>query len=84
MTKDEVSVRQKLENEPKVKIIVERNRYEDQISVTVNGYRYLIKRGMQVDVPEPVAKILEDSYNVTRLSEELSAPYKAPKGKQVN
>ena len=31
------------------------------VPVIINGYRWEIKRGEKVSVPEPVAKILEDS-----------------------
>jgi hypothetical protein len=49
---------------PKVKIIVPvdpLNEKEDTVPVGINGYNYLIKRGVAVDVPEPIAKILEES-----------------------
>lgn len=50
--------------QPKVKIIIPKdslNPKNDAIPVCINGYTYLIKRGVAVEVPETVAQILEES-----------------------
>lgn len=50
------------EAKPKtVKIKFERTRKEqDDIWVSVNGEKYLIKRGVEVEVPESVAEVLRN------------------------
>lgn len=54
-----------LSKEPKVKIklFLDGDKYKDDVFVGVNGRTYLIKRGVEVEVPESVAKVLEDSGN---------------------
>lgn len=49
---------------PKVKIIVPidpLNPKDEAVPVGINGYNYLIKRGVAVEVPETIAQILEES-----------------------
>lgn len=52
-----------LSKEPKVKIklFLDNDKYKDDVFVGVNGRTYLIKRGVEVEVPKSVAKVLEDS-----------------------
>lgn len=42
----------------KIKLPISRNEKED-VYVGINGKTYLIKRGVEVEVPENVAKVLE-------------------------
>lgn len=54
----------KMKKQSKVKVIIPMdglNKQDDAIPVCVNGYTYLIKRGIAVEVPETVAQILEES-----------------------
>jgi hypothetical protein len=45
-----------------IKIPIDQQNKKDLIvPVIINGYRWEIKRGEKVSVPEPVAKILEDA-----------------------
>ena len=45
----------------KIKLPISRNEKED-VFVGINGKTYLIKRGVEVEVPESVAKVLERRY----------------------
>lgn len=51
-----------LDSEPKVKIRLhkDKNNKEDMF-VAINGRGYLIKRGETVEVPESIAKVIEES-----------------------
>lgn len=57
-----------LEKYPKVKFVVPL--YEGEIagkateSVTINGYRLTIKKGVMVDLPEPMVRLLADHYQI--------------------
>lgn len=52
-----------LSKEPKRKInlFLDNDKYKDDVFVGINGRTFLIKRGVDVEVPESVAKVLEDS-----------------------
>lgn len=60
----ELSALEALKAAPKVKIRIhktgDRNEQTD-VYVGVNGIGYQIRRGVDVEVPEPVAKVLEDA-----------------------
>lgn len=52
------------EAEPKVKILIEQQEgveTQERVFVSVNGYAYSIKRGIPVEVPESVVRVLETS-----------------------
>lgn len=51
------------ERKVKIKLFLDGDKYKDDVFVAVNGRTYLIKRGVEVEVPESVAKVLEDSGN---------------------
>lgn len=51
------------ERKVKIKLFLDGDKYKDDVFVGVNGRTYLIKRGVEVEVPESVAKVLEDSGN---------------------
>ncbi len=52
--KDKDKVRIKIPNDPL-------NPKDTQVVVGINGFNYVIKRGQTVEVPEEVARILEDA-----------------------
>ena len=48
----------KLANTVRIKIPIEKNGPKDDQQVFINGRQYIIKRGVEVDVPRGVAEIL--------------------------
>lgn len=53
---------EKYYNEPVPVMLVKDNaKYKDDVTVTVNGVNYQIRRGVQVTVPRKVALVLERS-----------------------
>ena len=63
----------------KVKIKLPLTRTEkDDVYVGLNGKTYLIKRGVEVEVPEGVAKILERREKMLSLAREFEAQASAP------
>ena len=61
----------------KVKLPLTRTEKED-VFVGLNGKPYLIKRGVEVEVPEGVAKILERREKMLSLAMEFEAQASAP------
>lgn len=56
------SVKANLDKCPKEKVKIpvnELNKSDDSVEVSINGYVYQIKRGVEVEVPKPVKKLLE-------------------------
>lgn len=45
----------------KIKLYKDGHEYSDDVFVAVNGETYLIKRGVEVEVPLAVAEVLENS-----------------------
>jgi hypothetical protein len=45
----------------KVKLFKDNRRYKGDVFVSVNGRRYQIQRGVEVEVPPEVAEVLEHS-----------------------
>jgi len=45
----------------KVKLFRDNGEYRDPVFVSVNGENYLIRRGEEVEVPEKIAYVLEES-----------------------
>ena len=63
----------------KVKVKLPLTRTEkDDVYVGLNGKTYLIKRGVEVEVPEGVAKILERREKMLALAMEFEAQASAP------
>lgn len=63
----------------KVKIKLPLTRTEkDDVWVSLNGKSYLIKRGVEVEVPYGVAKILERKEKMLSLAMEFEAQAAAP------
>lgn len=69
----------KAANPKKVKIKLPLTRTEkDDVYVGLNGKGYLIKRGVEVEVPYGVAKILERKEKMLAISMEFEAQAAAP------
>lgn len=53
----------KKKNSPKVKILLPRGRKNEEnfVIVSVNGRNYKIMKGVEVEVPEAVAQVLENA-----------------------
>lgn len=45
----------------KIKLFKDGDKYKDDVFVCVNGHPYGVQRGVEVEVPESVAKIIEAS-----------------------
>ena len=45
----------------KVKLFKDYGEYKDDVFVAVNGESYLIQRGVEVEVPDYIAEVLEHS-----------------------
>lgn len=45
----------------KIKLFKDNGEYRDDVFVGVNGQRFLIKRGVEVEVPDYVAEVIENS-----------------------
>lgn len=63
-TADALRTKAVLDKEPKVRFHVPLEPGEragkSHETVTINGYKYTIPKGVSVDIPEPVAKLLEN------------------------
>ncbi len=46
----------------KVKLFKDNGMYKDPVFVAVNGHRFIVPRGVEVEVPEYIAKVLEESF----------------------
>jgi len=73
----------KLKKEPKVRIIIEKDGGNQFWEGGINGHFFRIKRGEYVEIPESLAKVIEQSARTMRQGEELVKAYKGA-GKQVN
>lgn len=55
---------ERVHDEKKVKIIIDQQEGEenqDRVFISVNGYAYSMQRGVELEVPESVVKVLETS-----------------------
>ena len=62
------------ENKPKtvkIRLFKDAEKYKDDVFVGVNGRGYQIKRGEEVEVPDFVAEVLENSLNQDAATAEL-------------
>ena len=55
----------------KIKLFKDNGEYKDDVFVQVNSRRYQIKRGVEVEVPEFVKEVLDNSDKQDRLTAEL-------------
>ena len=49
------------EEKVRVKLFKDNGRYKSDLFVSVNGVNYMIRRGVEVEVPRAVAEVLEYS-----------------------
>ena len=63
----------------KVKLFKDNHDYREDVYVAVNGERYLIQRGVEVEVPDYIAEVLEHSAQqdarTAELIEKIEADY---------
>lgn len=81
------SARTAAANEPadrkrvKIKLFKDSHEYKDDVFVSVNGERYQIQRGVEVEVPGYIAEVLEHSAEqdarTAELIEKIEAEYAA-------
>lgn len=66
----------KKEKMVKIRLFKDSNKYKNDLFVGVNGRTFLIKRGVEVEVPESVARVIEDAQaqeiEAMRVMEELA------------
>ncbi len=55
-------------NMVKIKLFKDNDKYKSDMFVCVNGERYLIQRGVEVEVPEYIAEVIEHSETEDRKS----------------
>lgn len=73
----------KLKKEHKVRIIIAEDGGNKFWEGGINGHFFRIKRGEPVEIPESLAKVIEQSARTMRQGEELVKAYKGA-GKKVN
>ncbi len=61
--------KQKTEDKVTLKLFYDGYKYVDDVTVTVNGKTYIIKRGVEVRVPKSVKLALEDSVRQERCAQ---------------
>lgn len=49
------------EEKVRIKLFKDNGRYKGDLFVSVNGFNYKIRRGVEVEVPRAVAEVLEHS-----------------------
>lgn len=52
---------EKAKNMVKIQLFKDNKDYKDDVFVGINGKSYAVKRGVEVEVPEAVAKVLKAS-----------------------
>jgi len=55
------ALRAKRPESVKLKLFKDNGRYKGDVLASVNGRRFLIQRGVQVELPYPIAQVLLDS-----------------------
>lgn len=73
----------KLKAEPKVRIIIAEDGTNKYWEGGINGHFFRIRRGESVEIPESLAKVIDQSARVIRESEKKVKEYKSASGKQV-
>ena len=59
-------------NVRKIRLYKDNDRYKHDVQVIVNGRVYLIQRGIEVEVPDFVAEVLENAQAQSQLAIEVS------------
>ena len=62
---------------PKVNLFKDYGEYKDDVFVAVNGESYLIQRGVEVEVPDYIAEVLEHSAQQDEKTQQLMAQTQA-------
>ena len=62
----------KAEKTVKIRLYKDNDKYKDDVQVIVNGRVYLIKRGVEVEVPDFVAEVLENAQKQSQYAAEVS------------
>ena len=71
LSPEALATKEKLAKQPKVSIYIPLDPGERPgayRSVTINGYRFEIKKNVMVEVPRAVAKLIQDAYNIESAS----------------
>jgi len=55
----------------KVKLFRDNNQYKESVYVAVNGESYIVPRGVEVEVPDYVAKVLQNSIDEDQRTAEM-------------
>ena len=55
----------------KVKLFRDNNQYKDSVYVAVNGESYMVPRGVEVEVPDYVANVLQNSIEEDQRTAEM-------------
>lgn len=84
MSADAKAVQAKLAKQPKVRIFIplgigEKKGKHATESVTINGYRMVLPKGEYVTVPQGVADIIEEHYNMSPENTEMGEQYRLDK-----
>ena len=61
------------QNKVKIKLFYDGNNYSDDVTVILNGKTYIIKRGVEVEVPLGVKLALEDAARQERAAQKYIA-----------
>lgn len=61
----------------KIKLFKDYGEYRDDVFVSVNGESYLIQRGVEVEVPDYIAEVLEHSAAQDEKTQQLMAQTQA-------
>ncbi len=61
----------------KIKLFKDYGEYRDDVFVAVNGESYLIQRGVEVEVPDYIAEVLEHSAAQDEKTQQLMAQTQA-------
>ena len=56
-----VEVKEDPNRKVKIKLFRDNDRYTESVYVAVNGESYMVPRGVEVEVPEYIAQVLENS-----------------------
>lgn len=49
------------ENKVKIRLFRDNNEYKEDLFVAVNGHSFLIKRGVEVEVPDYIADVIKNA-----------------------
>lgn len=60
-TNTETKTETKAENKVKIRLFRDNNEYKEDLFVAVNGHSFLIKRGVEVEVPDYIADVIKNA-----------------------